>query len=331
MSDKSLSVESAIAALSGEDISDEAQADASLPEDEQDEEIDAEAESQADAGEDGDDPEADPDAGDDEEEVEPETAIETPQFLDEKERAAFAALPRAAQEMLLKHDKALVADYTRKTQAVSEERKAVQAQRQQLDRIVETFGTVIPEAEKELADWQRVDWVALAQKVDAETYNQYRAQAEASQKKVFTLRQQEAQAREATFSTHVDEQTKLLKELAADPVKGAPEFLKPDAPEKVWKPLFEYVKGLGYGEDEIRWIGAADAIVAYKAMRYDQMVKAGKTPALTPKPDAKSNAKPVRAGAAASSSKRAVSKDVAQQFRKTGSTSLAISMLQDLD
>lgn len=330
MTDKApLSVDDAIAALQGDDVSAEAP-DAVLDEEEE-QEIDAEAESQADAEDDEGDPESDPADVDDEDEVEPETAIETPQFLDEKERAAFAALPRAAQEMLLKHDKALVADYTRKTQALAEDRKATQAQRQQLDRVLETFGTVIPEAERELAEWQRVDWVSLAQKVDAETYNQYRASAEASQKKVFALRQQEAQAREATFTTHVEEQTKLLKDLAADPEKGAPEFLKPDAPEKVWKPLLEYVKGLGYGEDEIRWIGAADAIVAYKAMRYDQLVKAGKKPALTPKPDARSTAKPVRAGAAASTSKRAASQDIQKQFRKTGSTKLAISMLQDLD
>ena len=325
-----LSVDDAIAALQGDDVSAEAQVDATVDEDEE-QEIDAEAEFQADAEDDEGDPEADPAEVDDEDEVEPETAIETPQFLDEKERAAFAALPRAAQEMLLKHDKALVADYTRKTQALAEDRKQTQAQRQQLDRVLETFGTVIPEAERELAEWQRVDWVALAQKADAETYNQYRASAEASQKKVFALRQQEAQAREATFTTHVEEQTKLLKDLAADPEKGAPEFLKPDAPEKVWKPLLEYVKTLGYGEDEIRWIGAADAIVAYKAMRYDQLVKAGKKPALTPKPDAKSTAKPVRAGAAASTSQRAASREVQQRFRKTGSVQDAMNLLSNID
>lgn len=331
MNDKALSVDAAVAALSAENISEEAQVDETLPEEEQEEEIDAEAESQAAADDDSDDPETGPDADEDEESDEPETAIEAPQFLDEKEREAFAALPREAQEMLLKHDKAMIADYTRKTQALSEDRKFVQAQRQQLDSAIEILGQVIPEAEREVMKWQQIDWVDLARKVDAETYNQYRASAEQAHRNLAAMRQKETQAREATFTSHVQEQSRLLKELAADPEKGAPAFLKPDAPEKVWKPLFEYVKAQGYDDDEIRWIGASDAIIAWKAMKYDQMVKAGKKPALTPKPDAKSTGRPLRAGPAASSSKRSANTDVKKAFRKTGSTSLAVQLLEDLD
>jgi hypothetical protein len=326
MNDKALSAEQAIAALSGDDMPD----DVLDAEEEQDTELDAEAEFQAEADEEGDDPDTDPDADEDEEGDEPGTAIEAPQFLDEKERAAFAALPRAAQEMLLKHDKALVADYTRKTQAVAEEKKAVQAQRQQLDRVVSQFGEVLPEAEREFAEWQKFDWVRLAQMVTAEEYNQYRANAEAAGKRVSTLRTQKAQAEQASFQTFLSEQKTLLTSIAE---KQAPEFLKPDAGEKVIKPLVTYIKELGYSDDEITHIGAQDMIIAYKAMKYDQMVAARKNgkPALTPKPDAKSTGKPVRAGAAVSTSKRAVSKDLQQRFNKTGSKDLAIELLKNFD
>lgn len=332
MTDKSYSADAAIAALAGGDVPDEAQYDEEqyLEGDESEDEITAEAEVQTDAEEDGDDPETDPDADEDEESDEPEDpAIEAPQFLDEKERAAFAALPRAAQEMLLKHDKALVADYTRKTQALADDRKAVQAQRQQLDQVVSTFGEVIPDLERKVADWQKVDWPALARTRSAEEYNAYRAQYEADAKQLHQTRQQKAQAEQASFVTFVSEQGETLKKIAAE---QAPEFLKPDAGEKVLKPLQEYVKALGYSDDEIRWIGAQDMVIAYKAMKYDQMVSERKNkPALTLKPDARSTGKPVRPGAPASTSKRAVTKDIKQRFDKTGSKDLAIAMLQNLD
>lgn len=329
MTDTTYSVEDAIAALSGDDVSDEAQVDGELPEDEQDE-IDAEAEFQADADDDSDDPETDPDADDDEESDEPETAIEAPQFLDEKERADFAALPRAAQEMLLKHDKALVADYTRKTQALADDRKAAQAQRTQLEQVVSRFGEVVPELEGKVNQWQNLDWPKLARQLTAEEYNAYRAQAESDVRKLNQVRQQKAQAEQASFQTFIDEQSKLLPDLAT--AQGVPELQDPKKRDAVLEPLFKYVKELGYEADEIRHIAAQDMVIAFKAMKYDQMVAQSKgRSALTPKPDAKSTGKPVRAGAASSTSKRAASRDVQKKFRQTGSTSLAIAMLQDID
>lgn len=332
MTDKTpMSVDDAIAALQGDDVSAEARAEDTLLADEQDEEIDAEAEFQADADDDGDDPEADPDADEDEEADEPEAAIEAPQFLDEKERAAFAALPRAAQDMILKHDKAMVADYTRKTQALAEDRKAAQAQRQQLEQVVERYSEVLPEAERKLAEWQNVDWQQLAARVSAEQYNQFRASYEADAKRIHSLRAEKQQAETISFKAYVAEQAEELRRIAKD---KAPELIAPDAGEKVFKPLVEYAREQGYSDDEIRYIGANDMVILHKAWKFDQMMarrKDGKAPALTPKPDAKSTGKPVRAGAASSTSKRAVTKDVQQQFRKTGSTKLAISMLQDLD
>lgn len=330
MTDTDLTTQAAINALLGDEISAEAPPTEEVVEEEQDDEIAAEEEFQAEADEEGDDPETDPDADEDEEGDEPELpAIEAPQFLDEKERAAFAALPRAAQEMLLKHDKALVADYTRKTQALADDRKAVQAQRQQLEQVVSRFGEVVPELERKIADWQKVDWPKLARDVSAEDYNAYRAQYESDVRQFQQTKQKQAQAEQASFALHLKEQTERLREIAKDKF---PELIAADAGEKIMKPLAEYIRGEGYSDDEIRWIGAQDMLMAYKAMKYDQMVAARKDkPALTPKPDAKSNGRPVRAGPAASTSKRAVTKEVQQRFAKTGSKDLAIAMLTNLD
>lgn len=285
---------------------------------------------QAEADEDGDDPETDDEADEDDGEDEPETGLEIPSFLDAAEREAFKTLPPAAQAMVLRQQKALQAGYTRSQQVLSEDRKAVEARKAQLGEVIGRLGDVRTELEAKVSEWNQVDWVALKRKVSADEFLEYQAQAQADARKLQDVRGRATQAERTALAEHVKDQRARLDELAA---KEAPEFLAADAGEKVIKPLLEYLQKQGYTADEITWIGAADMLIAHKAYKYDQMIarRQGKQPALTPKPDAKSNAKPVRAGARASSSDRAASKDVRARFNKTGNERDALKLLDQFD
>lgn len=334
MNTEALSAADAIAALSG--VSDEAPEAEEIVEDEdneqEDDEIDAEADVQADADEEGDDPEEDPDADEEEDDDEPaEPAIEAPQFLDEKMRADWSKLPREAQEMVLAHDKSLVADYTRKTQEVAAERKQVQAQRSQLDQIVSRYDEVLPEAEQKAREWQELNWVDLKANTTADQYLAYQAQAQQDIQKAVQIRNQRSQAEVESLNVHVQTEHAKLQEIAR--AQNAVELIQPEKAQAVTTELLNYVRSHGYQDDEIKYIGAQDMVMAYKAMKYDQMLANRKNPkpALTPKPDARTNAKPVRAGARASSSKRAASKDVAKSFQRTGDRNLAMELLKDID
>lgn len=296
-----------------------------------DDEIDAEDDVQADADDEGDDPDVDPDADEDEDDDEPdEPAIEAPQFLDEKMRADWEKLPREAKEMVLSHDRALVADYTRKTQALAEDRKAVQAQRQQLEQVVSQYDEVLPEVMQKAKEWQEVDWVRLKANTTADDFLAYQAQAQQDILAARQLQEKKQKAEVESLTLHVQTEKATLQEIAA--ARNAADLIDPAKSPKVTKELFDYVQSQGYAPDEIKWIGARDMVIALKAMKYDAMIarrKDGK-PALTPKPDAKSKGKPVRGGARASSSKRS-NPDVEKAFRKTGDTRLAMQLLKDFD
>ena len=61
-----------------------------------------------------------------------ETPLEAPKNWSEDVRSKFKDLPRDAQEFMLKRDKEMTADYTRKTQEVAEQRKSFES----LDKVI---------------------------------------------------------------------------------------------------------------------------------------------------------------------------------------------------
>ena len=61
-----------------------------------------------------------------------ETPLEAPKNWSEEVRSKFKDLPRDAQEYMLKRDKEMTADYTRKTQEVAQQRKSFES----LDRVM---------------------------------------------------------------------------------------------------------------------------------------------------------------------------------------------------
>lgn len=336
-----LSVDAAIDAIAAlddiepeeaiEDVEDGAEAEANADIDDEDEDT-AEEEVEADAEDEGDDPDEDHDADDEEEEAdEPdEPALEAPQFLDETAREQWKDLPREAQEMVLQHDKALVADYTRKTQALAEDRKATEAQRQQLEGRIEKLGFVLTETEQRAQYYANVDWEQAAQQLSAEEFNQHRAAADRVFQEVNEQRQKLEAAEAEQFDAFVKEQTEIMPKVAEE--LGQTEFLSPDAGEKVWKPLGDYLVKSGFSEDDIRNADARMSVIARKAQLWDDyQAKKKEKPVLKPKRDAKSKGKPVRAGARASSSKRAPDKKRLERFKRTGNSQDAMELLKQFD
>ncbi len=61
-----------------------------------------------------------------------ETPLEAPKNWSEEVRSKFKDLPRDAQEYMLKRDKEMTADYTRKTQEVAQQRKSFES----LDKVI---------------------------------------------------------------------------------------------------------------------------------------------------------------------------------------------------
>lgn len=257
-----------------------------------DEEIEAEADaSTAEADDDQGDPnEASAEDGDDAEKDEPDQpAIDPPQFLDATERETFKALPRAAQEMILKHDKSLVADYTRKTQETAKQRKT-------LDARLEKIGEVLTEREQSLKEWDEVDWVELAGRVSAEEYNRYRAQMDKERREYAALRNTKAAEEAENLRSHNETELRTLAEIA-------PELADPREGPKRRGELIAYLRdNEGFDLDRLQWISARELAIAADARKWREhqaSLKAQKAapPKLKPKPDAKSAGKVVKPAA----------------------------------
>lgn len=255
-------------------------------------EIEAEADaSTAEADDDQGEPEeASAEDGDDADKDEPaEPAIEPPQFLDATERETFKALPRAAQEIILKHDKSLVADYTRKTQETAKQRKALEAR---LDKI----GEVLTEREKSLKEWAEVDWVELAGRVTAEEFNRYRAQAELEHREYAALQKSRASEEAELLREHNEAEVRALAEIdpeLADPKEG---------PKRRGELIKHLIDNEGFELERLKWVTAKElAFVndALKWRKHQASLQAQKQapPKLKPKADAKSAGKVVKPAA----------------------------------
>ena len=176
------------------------------------------------------------------------------------------------------------ADYTRKTQHVAEERKAVEAElehlhgeRQRYHEQLVTLETALNQAEPDQAYWdelQSADQMEfLRQRENARDRKDALAQIQAERQKVQSEEEAELQARR---DAHMAKERARVPELI-------PEWSDPEVQAKEAPAVVTYAQRTGgYTEEEISNIGDARALVMIrKAYLYDELMK--KKPAATKK------------------------------------------------
>ena len=245
--------------------------------------------------------------------VEPETAIDPPSFMDATQRAQFATLPTEAQQIVARQSQMLQADYTRKSQGIAEKNKALDARVQQL--------TALKTAqEQRLAEWNKVDWVALKQNATADEFLAYQAQRDAEIQEYQNLNATYEQQRAATVQAHVQEQMQQLPTIlpeALDPKKG------PALVKDIQTALLE----ADMSPDSLAMVTAKQMALVSDALKWRNAQAKRKT--LRPKSDAKTKARPVKAKARASTSNKPGKRS--QAFTKNPSRNNAIAALMDID
>ncbi|MBU9259094.1 hypothetical protein KTD13_01870 [Burkholderia multivorans] len=226
-------------------------------------------------------------------------------------------------------------DYTKKLQALSEDRKAVmqevqtaQAEREQYRTGLEQLSVVIQQltpqeptaeqwAELQAADPQQ--WLVLR-----EQWREHKEQMDrvAAEYQALTQRQQ-AEMQRAIQARMAEEAEKLHA--------AFPEWKDQAKAQAGKQAIREYAHQYGYSDDEIN--STTDHrifVLAHKAMMYDRMMKKG-----APRPDAQpqtSKTKIVRPGTAATApnSKRSAVQDAKRQLRSSGKVQDAASLLEKL-
>lgn len=215
-----------------------------------------EAESSDADDEDDSDPEGatdDVDEAGDEAEQDKQPAIEPPQSLDAEQREKFKKLPREAQQLVADHDRALVADHTRKTQELAERRKLYDAK-------IDKLGEVKTALEKRVEKWNTVDWAKQAQLLTEEEYDHNRAamkkDIEAFEKSKAEIAEAEQLKRDEHNKTQWSELNRLAPELAGEAGKAAREEIMNSAIAD------------GYTRDDLAWMTAKEMVIYRDALQW---------------------------------------------------------------
>lgn len=166
-------------------------------------------------------------------------------------------------------------DYLKKTQTLSEQRKAVEAERSRIEeaaklrdqyaqrlQVIEQMLTQPEEDLSALKDQDPIGYaVKMAERVEKE---RHLAAVRAEQQQVQAMQQAEYQQRlQSTLSAE------------AERLKAAiPEFADKEKGESVRKELRDFAKSLGFSDQELSAVYDHRAIVAlYKAAQYDKLTK----------------------------------------------------------
>ena len=208
-----------------------------------------------------------------ESEVEQEEADESEEPQKFRVKAAGEEREVTLDELIKSYQ--LGTDYTKKSQAVAEERKAVEAERQAVQeakQLRDTYAERLqyieqalmqPQETENLEYLKETDPIGYAVKV-AEMSQREKQLAQVQAERAHIAQQQEYDRQQQLRATVAQEAEKLVGALPdyADPVKG----------EVIRKEIRSYGKQAGFSDDELANVFDSRAVLTlYKAMQYDKL------------------------------------------------------------
>ena len=208
-------------------------------------------------------------------------------------------------------------DYTKKSQALAEQRKAVEAERQHLEYVKQerqAYAQKLKALDSFLSQQDRGVDLDVLKETDPIGYAVAVAEQNQREKQLAVVRQeqqriaQQQQAeQQASLQNHLRQESEKLVSLI-------PELATPQG-DAVRKQIRDYAKSVGWTDQELSSVYDSRAVVSlYKAMKYEQLQKS--KPELTKK--LQSAPKMMRSGTSAPPSRNSQDKQVMQRLRETG-------------
>lgn len=219
------------------------------------------------------------------------------------------------------------ADFTRKTQALAEERKRldseldeVSSERQQYAQLLSALEETLQQMQPQEPDWERLyqedplEYVRMRDVWNDRAQKLQKIQAEQAH-----LQQQEAQVRAKTLQQQIETARDEL-------LKAIPEWQDKQKWDADRTALREYGRTMGYSDEELNSAYDHRAIVILnKAMKYDRMM------AKRPKPATHKGPKVASGGSSNSTPRRTTAQTKAKQrLAKTGSIHDAAKVFETL-
>ena len=225
-------------------------------------------------------------------------------------------------------------DYTRKTQALAEERKTYEGKMSELEQ---TQATLMQNAQvvnemlnAELKQFESVDWAKLKAD-DPVGYVQKQLEMQEVQKKQYELREHVQSAYEQNQKAQMEERQRFVEMERKEALKQFPQW-KDDAKRMDHqRRIVEYATSLGYSDQELQSIVATrDLLVLDKARQWDEYQKTKQQ--VTQKKSAPSVRKVVKSKGkpSESTSRKKVVSERRERLRKSGSLRDAAQLMAEM-
>jgi hypothetical protein len=166
-------------------------------------------------------------------------------------------------------------DYTKKSQAVAEERKVVEAERQRIDearQLRDQYAERLQMIEQMLNQQQPEENLEYLKETDPIGYAVKVAEMSQKEKQLMQVR---AERERISQQQEYDRQTQLRQQISVEAEKlvaALPEYADPEKGELIRKDIRTYGKQAGFSDDELANVYDSRAVLTlWKAMQYDKL------------------------------------------------------------
>jgi hypothetical protein len=222
----------------------------------------------------------DSDAESEESEYSEESEVEQEDGEDEQEEPQKFRVKAAGEEREVTLDELIKSyqlgtDYTKKSQAVAEERKAVEAERQAVQEakaMRDQYAQRLEIIESMLNQPQEVENLEYLKETDPIGYAVKVAEMSQKEKQLSQVR---AERERIMQQQEYDRQQQMRQTIAAESEKlvaAIPEYADPEKGEVVRKDIRSFGKQMGFSDEELANVFDSRAVLTlYKAMQYDKL------------------------------------------------------------
>lgn len=168
------------------------------------------------------------------------------------------------------------ADYTKKTQTLAEQRKAVEAEKaavEQAKQLRDQYAQRLQLIEQTLSKQSPAEDLEALKEVDPIGYAVKVAERSEQEKKLAVLRAEQARIAQMQQAEQAEQIKKVVASEAEKLTQLLPEYADPQKGEQVRKDIRTYAEKIGFSSQELAQVYDSRAVLTlYKAMQYDKLM-----------------------------------------------------------
>lgn len=171
----------------------------------------------------------------------------------------------------------LGADYTKKTQEIAEQRRAIEAERAAIEesrQLRDAYAQRLQAIEQFLAQQQSEDDLEMLKETDPIGYAVRVAELSQKEKQLTAVRAEQqriAQQQQAEYQQNLQ---KFVQNEMAKLSQALPDFADADKAQAIRSDLRKFANGIGYSDEELSQVYDSRHVqVLYKAMQYDKLMQ----------------------------------------------------------